>query len=136
MSPSLDTFVALPISHALFMRLSKRWPGGTSSAVEDVLIDFLERTEADFQSEHGDRKGLQWESVFLPHGTMLRTRYYGEEHIAEVQDGNLVWDGEIYPSVSRLASAMRGDTSNNAWKVMEVKRPSEATWTPADRLRR
>jgi hypothetical protein len=136
MSIALDTFVAVPISHQLFMRLASRWPGGITSGVEDVLHDFLERTQEDFQAAHGEAKGLQWDSVHLPHGTELRTRYYGETQIAAIDDGRIVWDGEEYPSISRLASAMRGDTSNNAWKVIEVKKPTDAKWTPAERLRR
>ena len=132
----LDAFVAIPISHQLFMRLATRWPGGVTSGVEDVLFGFLDRTEEDFQAEHGDRPGLQWESVYLPHGSKLRTKYYGDEIVADIEDGRILWDGEEHPSVSRLASAMRGGTSNNAWKVIEVRRPTDATWIPADRLRR
>jgi len=136
MTIPLDSFVAIPVPHDLFMRLAARWPGGISTGVEDVLYDFLERTEQDFQARHGERKGLQWESIHLPHGTELRTKYFGDVHIATIDDGRIVWEDEEYPSISKLASAMRGDTSNNAWKVVEVKRPNDANWTLAERLRR
>lgn len=136
MPTSLDAFVAVPISHSLFMRLAARWPGGISTGVEDVLHDFLERTDEDFQAHHGEKQSLHWESVLLPHGSQLRTRYYGDTLIATIDDGRIVWEEEEYASVSRLASAMRGGTSNNAWKVMEIKRPSDSSWLPAERLRR
>lgn len=136
MSASLDSFVAVPLSYALFMRLAARWPGGVSTGVEDVLSDFLERTETDFRAGKAEREGLQWESVHLPHGTRLRTKYFGDVHEASIEDGRIVWDNTQYGSVSRLASAMRGETSNNAWKVMEVKRAGDSQWIPADRLRR
>lgn len=136
MATSLDSFVALPISHDLFMRLAARWPGGISTGVEDVLNDFLERTEEDFQALYEEKANFQWESVLLPHGSQLRTRYYGDTLIATIEDGRITWKGEQYPSVSQLASAMRGGTSNNAWKVIEIKRPNDSSWLPAERLRR
>ena len=42
---------------------------------------------------------------------------------------------KAFESMSQLARAMRGDTSNNAWKVLEVKRPGDASWKLADFLR-
>ena len=79
---------------------------------------------------------LRWESLFLPESTEVRTKYFNEYKVAAIQGKEIVWDGETYPSMSQLARAMRGDTSNNAWKVLEVKRPSDGKWQPADFLRR
>ena len=73
---------------------------------------------------------------FLPDGTEVRTKYFREVKVATVLDGELVWEGKAFDSMSQLARAMRGDTSNNAWKVLEVKRRGDANWKLADLLRR
>jgi hypothetical protein len=135
MSISLDSFVAIPVPHALYARLAARYPGGVATLVETVVQDFLDRTEDEFEFLRSSRKGVHWESMFLPDGSQVRTKYYGDHQVADIAHGKIVWNGETYPSMSRLASAMRGDTSNNAWKVLEVKRPTDAEWQLADRLR-
>jgi len=133
MSYPLDSFVAVPLSSELYARLAARFPAHVSSLVEDVLNDFLERTADD--DDRTPRTGVKWESLFLPSGTLARTRYHGEEKQAEVIDTQIVWQGEPYPSFGSLANAMRGNTSNNAWKVLELKRPTDAQWQPAYLLR-
>ena len=135
MSLSLDSFVAIPVPNDLYARLASRYPSGVSSIIEHVVEDFLERTSEDFEAARAKKQGLYWESLFIPDGSQIRTKYYGNYQVAEVQAGTVVWEGEAYPSLSRLASAMRGDTSNNAWKVLEIKRPTDAVWQLADRLR-
>ena len=76
------------------------------------------------------------EALFLPEGSQIRTKHYGELKVAKIDGGEIMWEEESYPSMSQLARAMRGDTSNNAWKVLEIKRPSDAKWQSADFLRR
>lgn len=100
------------------------------------MQDFLDRTAEDFEARTPIKQGVHWDSVFLPDGTQVRTKYYGEYQVAEIIDGKIVWKGKPFPSLSQLASAMRGDTSNNAWMVLELKRPIDSSWSPADRLRR
>jgi hypothetical protein len=135
MSTSLDSFVAVPLPHDLYAQLAKRYPAGVSSVLEHVVQDFLDRTAEDFAAKYA-RPGVQWDALFLPDGTQIRTKYFGKYPIAEIADGQIMWDGERYPSMSQLARAMRGDTSNNAWVTLEVKRPTDADWIRADRLRR
>jgi hypothetical protein len=135
MSLSLDSFVAIPVPNELYAQLASRYPAGVASVVEQVVQDFLDRTAEDFGTPRSMKQGVQWESLFIPEGTQIRTKYYGSYQLAEVAEGKVVWDGETYPSMSRLASAMRGDTSNNAWKVLEIKRPNDSDWQLADRLR-
>jgi hypothetical protein len=72
----------------------------------------------------------------LPHGTELRTSHFGSYKVARIEDGAVVWEGRSFDSMSRLARAMRGNTSNNAWKVLEIKRPADDRWQLADALRR
>jgi hypothetical protein len=137
MQRQLDSFVAVPLSHDLYAQLAQRYPAGVSSVIEHVVQDFLERTEEDFAAkrENGRLNGIQWDALFLPHGTQIRTKYFGKYPIAEIVAGEIRWDGQVYPSMSRLARAMRGDTSNNAWVVLEIRRPSDPNWIRADRLR-
>ena len=136
MPSSLDSFVAVPIPHDLYAQLSQRYPAGVSSLLEHVVQDFLDRTAEDFAAKYPTRQGVQWDALFLPDGTQIRTKYYGKYPTAEIADGQIMWDGEQFPSMSQLARAMRGDTSNNAWVVLEIKRPTDAHWVRADRLRR
>lgn len=133
---NLDAFVAVPVPVELYAELSRRYSGGVSSVIEQVAWDFLDRTAEDFEAVPRGSNGVRWEALFLPEGTEIRTRYFNEYKVASVHDKEIVWEGEIYPSMSQLARAMRGNTSNNAWKVLEIKRPSDAQWQPADFLRR
>ncbi|MCP3713368.1 hypothetical protein M3I54_42070 [Paraburkholderia sp. CNPSo 3274] len=130
---SLDDFVAVPITTDLYVRLVQRFPGGVSTLIEDVVTDFLERTADDVPMPR--RAGVRWEGLFLLSGTLARTHYYGEEKRAEVVGTEIIWEGETYPSFANLANAMRGDTKNNAWKVLELKRPNDPHWQPAYLLR-
>lgn len=133
---TLDSFVAVPVSVELYAELARRQPRGVSSLLEHVAWDFINRTADDLDPVPRGRAGVQWESLFLPDGTELRTKYFDQLKVAVIRDSQICWDGETYPSMSQLARAMRGDTSNNAWKVLDVKRPSDASWRLADFLRR
>ena len=138
MQYSLDSFVAVPLPHDLYAQLVRRYPTGVSSVLEQVLQDFLDRTEDDFAAKQEDARenGVQWDALFLPHGTQIRTKYFGKYPIAEVAAGEILWEGRKYASMSQLARAMRGNTSNNAWVVLELKRPTDRDWIRADRLRK
>ena len=135
MFASFDSFVCVPLPNDLYAQLAKRYPAGVSSVLEHVVQDFLDRTAEDFAAQHA-RAGVQWDALFLPDRTRIRTKYFGNYPIAEIADGQIMWDGMRYPSMSQLARAMRGDTSNNAWLTLEVKRSTDADWIRADRLRR
>lgn len=129
-----DSLIAVPLPVDLVAALLKRFPGGISSVLADVAWDFLERTSEDVSEQK--EGGIHWESVYLPNGTKVRTKYYGHYQEASISEGAIHWDGLTHPSMSQLASAMRGNTSNNAWKVLEVKRPNDTQWQLADYLRR
>jgi hypothetical protein len=77
-----------------------------------------------------------WEALFLPDGTELRTKHFGQFKLAKVDGESIVREGTVYPSPAQLTNAMRGGTSNNAWRELESKRPSDKTWVPAQTLRR
>lgn len=135
MSNTSDTFVSVPISSALYLELANRYPGRVATLIENQLEDFLERTSDAAIAIITAKKGVQWESLFLPDGTEIRTQYYGVMQTAAIRGEEIVWNVKTYRSMSRLAGAMRGNTSNNAWKVLEVKRPTDSAWQLADRLR-
>ncbi len=136
MTLNLDSFVAVPVSSELYAEFARRFPGGVSSVLEQIAQDFLDRTAEDFDARDPRGQGVYWEALFLPEGSQIRTKHYGEFKIAEILNGAITWQSEEYPSMSQLARAMRGDTSNNAWKVLEIKRPSDVKWEPAIFLRK
>lgn len=134
---NLDSFVSIPVSNELYAEFARRFPGGVSSALEQIAQDFLDRTAGDFATrEPRTQQGVYWDALFLPEGSRIRTKHYGEIKVAEVVVGKIMWKEESYPSMSQLARAMRGGTSNNAWKVLEIKRPSDHKWQLAVFLRR
>lgn len=136
MSLNLNSFVSVPVSNELYAEFARRFPGGVSSVLEQVAQDFLDRTAEDFAAREPRAQGIYWDALFLPEGSQIRTKHYGELKIAEIVGSEIMWEDESYPSMSQLARAMRGDTSNNAWKVLEIKRPSDGKWQKADFLRR
>jgi hypothetical protein len=135
MSLDLDSFVSVPLPTALVAALLKRSPHGVSALIETVVSDFLDRTEDEF-SIPAEPVGVFWEALFLPNNTEIRTKYFGEFKIAKIESQSILWEGETYPSFAQLANAMRGGTMNNAWRELQVKRPSDRTWMPAQSLRR
>ena len=91
-----------------------------------------EKAAGDTRHRRGDwvTKGIRF-----PHGTQLRGKYKGREHIAEVKDGALLLNGKRYDSPS--AAAMAITTSPvNGWVFWEVKVPGQDEWRPMKQLRR
>lgn len=132
----LDTFVAIPIPVHVYAELLRRYPRSVSSVSTNVIQDFLDRTSDDYHAEATSSEGIHWESLFLPDGSEVRTKHFGEYKVASIRGTSIVWQGNTYPSMSQLASAMRGGTSNNAWQVLEIKRPFDVDWQLAYRLRK
>ena len=135
MPVDLDSFVSVPLPIALVAALLKRSPHGVSALIETVVIDFLDRTEDEF-SVPTQPVGVFWDALFLPTGTKLRTKYFGKFKLAMIEDESIKWEGDVYPSFAQLANAMRGGTMNNAWSHLQIKRPADKAWMPAQSLRR
>lgn len=135
MTIDIDTFVAIPLPTALVAAMLKRSPYGVSSLIETVMTDFLERTEADFSAPTSP-VGLYWDALFLPNGTLVRTKYKNEVKVASVENQAIIWQGEEYSSFAQLSNAMRGNTMTNAWRELEIKRPTDKAWQKAQALRR
>lgn len=123
----------IPLPNELLVRLVERYQDRYAGVIEHIVEDFLERTEE--EADLSAKNGMIWNQLRLPHGTELRTKYYGEWQVARIEDGKIVYNGKTYDSPSRACSAMRGRTSNNAWKLLEIKRPQDLEFRLADRFR-
>ena len=135
MSTDLNAFVSVPLPTALVATLLKIHPHGISSLIEDALNDFLERNKDDLGIDRSV-SGVYWEGAFLPDQTQIRTKYFGEFKVAIIEDQNIVWEGEVYTSFAQLSNSMRGNKMTNAWRELQIKRPSDTSWLPAQSLRR
>jgi len=135
MATDLNAFIAIPLPTPLVTSLLKLHPHGISGLIEDVMTDFLERNKEDLGLDEL-AGGVYWEAVFLPEKTQIRTTYFGEVKVAAIQDQSIVWNDQIYASFAQLSNAMRGDKMTNAWRELQIKRPADKTWLPAQSLRR
>jgi hypothetical protein len=135
-----DDFVAVLLPSDLYQELAKRHPGAAAGIVADQVASFLDRTEEDFYGPAkrgtGGQQGVFWEALFLPTGTQFRIRYFGKYQEGKLEGEDFIYKDKKYSSVSQMASAMRGNTSVNAWRYIEVKRPGDSAWHLALRLRR
>ncbi len=140
----------IPVSADLYCEL-EAWsrrdggnggPGAVAAIADYQLWSFLERMQEDKVAPKSTGRSYHWQNrdslkvVELPHGTEIRTRYYGECKTAIVEDGTITWEGKTYSSPSKLCNAMRGDTNNNAWRELEIMRPGDAQFRRADFFRR
>lgn len=132
---SHQDYVAVPVPLALYHQLLAKEGEAANAVIEDQIQGYLERTADDVVAPRLT-EGVSWDNVFLPAGTRLRTKYYGEYKYAEVVGDQIVFNDERYSSVSRATNQMRGATQNNAWKVLEVLRPTDPQWFAAEFLRR
>lgn len=135
MTIDLDSFVSVPLPMTLITALLQRSPHGVSSLIEAVVTDFLDRTGGDL-SFPTKPVGIYWESLFLPNGTQVRTTYFDEVKLASVDNQAIIWDEKMFSSFAKLSNAMRGGKMTNAWRELQIKRPLDKTWMPAQALRR
>lgn len=77
--------------------------------------------------------GYQWKSLFLPHGTLLRTMYSGTSYHCLVEKDRIEYKGtSISPNgFANIVGGMR----RNAWKVIWVMLPDCKEWKLAADLR-
>ena len=123
---SLDDFVAVPFPTELYMAVAIRHPGSVSTVIEQVVMDYLDRTDEEglFKQTLATTQGLHWGTVSLPSGTQLRVKHHNEYKYAEVKGDEIDYDGKSLSSASQMASLMRNNTSVNAWMHVEVRRPT------------
>jgi len=65
--------------------------------------------------------------VRFPAGTEFRAHYKGETHLARVEKGALVLNGQRYDTPSAAAMAITGSPVNG-WTFWECRMPDGAAW--------
>jgi hypothetical protein len=73
--------------------------------------------------------------VRFPAGTEFRAHYKGETHLARVQNGALVLNGQRYNTPSAAAMAITGSPVNG-WTFWECRLPGQAAWQMMKALRK
>ncbi len=126
----------VPLKNDLLMKLIDRYKENYPVAIDDVIEDFLERT-ADQHDQMPDFRegGYIWDQLELPAGTQLRTRYYDEWQVATLKKGKFYFKNRPYKSPAKVCNAMRGNTSTNAWHMLQIKRPQDIEFTRAEKFR-
>lgn len=126
----------VPLKNDLLMKLIARYKENYPVAIDDVIEDFLERTADQHDELPGFRQGgYIWDQLELPAGTQLRTRYYDEWQVATLKQGKFYFRNKAYKSPAKVCNAMRGNTSTNAWHMLQIKRPQDIEFTRAERFR-
>ncbi|HEY0063081.1 MAG TPA: hypothetical protein VGC21_13245 [Telluria sp.] len=133
--PHPDVFDAIPISHSLSIRLGFAKMMGAQDhweIVEEAVEDWLRKHQPDACGEP-QFAGYQWKSLFLPHGTVLRTVFKGKHHHCRVENEQIVHEGAGC-SPNGFVSAV-GGIRRNAWKSIWLLLPDAKHWQLADTLR-
>lgn len=68
-------------------------------------------------------------------GTEFRAHYKGETHLARVQNGALVVNGQRYDTPSAAAMSITGSPVNG-WMFWECRLPGQASWQMIKVLRK
>jgi hypothetical protein len=144
--------IAIPINSEIVGELFLRSGPETdvSGWVEDVLTDYLARTESDdgwredyynyIERQRGNEEygnpagGYQWKQLFLPNGTQVYMSFNQKKHYAFVKHGQFCFEGRT-DSPSQFANSVAGH-SRNAWRDLFIKRSKDNKWILADRLRK
>ncbi len=98
------------------------WIENASWKKEDLMPEI-------FAKEHGYR----WKKVFLPHGTRIRMRYKGKYYYAQVVHDEILYEDQSL-SPGEFANLI-ANSSRNAWRALEIRRPNDGEWYLADELR-
>jgi hypothetical protein len=132
---TLDDFVCIPLSSELYQTLSKRFPDRISTVLENITWDYLERTEEDFVAP--PIGGIIWNRLQLPNGTQLRVKksHSNDYGYGEIKKDKLMYLDEEVGSPSQFARKVKNNTSVNAWLYIDVKRPQDRDWKPANDFR-
>lgn len=79
----------------------------------------------------------QWleDDIKLPLGTQLRRRYKGEEFLATIEQDGLLFNDELYDSLSSAAITITKEDVNG-WAFWNYQNPKSGRWEPIGTLRR
>jgi hypothetical protein len=116
----------------------RRTPETTENDVLRELLELGNATVAAVQPSGVPQKmsGAPWVSkgVTFPHGTEFRAEYRGRRYLAQVDDGQLVYDGQKFKTPSQAAGAVTGNAVNG-WNFWECKMPGKSSWVRISELR-
>lgn len=152
----MDT-ISIPFPKDLYNKILIR-SGGRLDPVQlavDQVEQFIDRTQADdihwtpeglaaFAEESnvasvvdiGDPKGGHlWKPVFLPNGTRLRMHYKSKSYHAQIRKEVIADEEGSHESISQWVRSVASGTARNAWHDVWIKRPSDADYIYADKLR-
>lgn len=122
--------------------------------IEDVLQNFLDRTEGDsdiWSEEYAEEyaelhvnselkkfgnpdKGYLWQTILLQNGSKLRMTYKGRNHLADIRHSKIIYNGKEY-TPAQWARHVANNTSRNAWMDIWVLPPNSKIWKCANVLR-
>jgi hypothetical protein len=77
--------------------------------------------------------GYRWKDLFLAAGTEVRMKYKGKYFYAKIQ-GDDFYSEIGATSPAQFANSV-ANSSRNAWRDLELRRPTDSKWTLADTLR-
>jgi hypothetical protein len=135
------------IIYELFLRNGPK--ADISGTIEDITMNYLERTENDvgwseeyykyiekqqsYENYGNPGEGYQWKQLFLPNGTKIFMTFEQKKYQAIIKHGAFIFDGTT-GSPSQFANSVAGH-SRNAWRDLYIKRPKDVEPVLADRLR-
>ncbi len=111
-----------------------------NDVITRVLNDF-EALAAPSRDASDNGKGALISHVgSIPHGSRLRARYRGQEFLATIENGRVLWNGRAYESLSKAAVAVIRSTGSsrpteNGWRFWEVQDPSGRSWRSAEKYK-
>jgi hypothetical protein len=138
-----QSFVSIPVPTPLFLELVTflKKEGFTHDPVQ-VVGDAIEYWMENVSWKKDDmypevsrsERGYTWKPVFLPHGTKIRMKYKRTMHYAAINGDEFIYQ-EQSMSPSEFAKHVSGGVPRNAWRDLEIKRPTDEEWTSADFMR-
>jgi len=137
-----ESYVCIPIPTSLFLELanflkeegSDRDPVRVVRTAIDYWIDNASWKKEDLLPETiDDDHGYTWKEVFLPSGTSIRMKYKGEFYYAKIVGDQMIYQDKAI-SPSEFANTV-ANSNRNAWRDLEIKRPTDKAWREANTIR-
>ncbi|HEY0061171.1 MAG TPA: hypothetical protein VGC21_03555 [Telluria sp.] len=130
-----DPYDHIPVSRNVLMRLGcaeMMGPLDNWEIVEEAVDEWMRKHRPEAAGE-AEFAGYQWEGLFLPDGTVLRTVFAGKSHHCRVDQHQIMYEGKAV-SPNGFVSAV-GGVRRNAWKSIWLLLPDTKHWQRADAMR-